>query len=181
MFFWKWEYESKNPLTNCYFDVHVQDMFTHCYPINLMSKKICSLFYWRKAMWCFIFIICFYVYINNHYWSSTNDQSKILTLFKFFFFMVSMTEFNDIDLSNQTLSFIYNDTSTHGCTFCNIKRHRLLSRRRLVIKTIFIWVLVSMIYTIFAISFFWLILAMMTHKCFDLFENIINIGVFLWA
>lgn len=108
-----------------------------------------------------------------------NQRSSLFSIF--FFFMVSMTEFNDIDLSNQTLSFIYNDTSTHGCTFCNIKRHRLLSRRRLVIKTIFIWVLVSMIYTILAISFFWLILAMMTHKCFDLFENIINIGVFFMS
>lgn len=89
-------------------NVHVQDMFTHCYPIYLMSKSICSLFYeLKKGNVVFYF---HYMFLCIHqYPLLIVDELSIKDPHSFqkcFFFMVSMTEFNDIDLSNQTLSFI---------------------------------------------------------------------------
>lgn len=123
--------------------------------------------------------VLFSLYVFMYTSKSTIDRRRMIdqrsSLFSKMFFSWFQWLSLTISICPIKLYLLFNDTSTHGCTFfLNIKRHKLLSRRRLVIKNLFIWVLVSMINTISIYIFFCLILAM-NHKRFDLFENIINI------
>lgn len=117
--------------------VHIQDMFTHCYPIYLTSKSNCSLFYiLKKGNVVFYFQYIFLCIHQNPLlivdeWSIKDPHSFQNCFFSWFQWQ-SLT----ISICPIKLYLLFNDTSTHGCIFfLNIKRHKLLSRRRLVIKT----------------------------------------------
>lgn len=93
-------------------------MFTHCYPIYLTSKSNCSLFYiLKKGNVVFYFHYMFLCIHQNPLmivdeWSIKDPHSFQKCFFSWFQWL-SLT----ISICPIKLYLLFNDTSTHGCTF----------------------------------------------------------------